>query len=198
MSRYDELSQKEKQLLAIQYPYKKDIDIFNNPSKQGNEIIHTQDELTDFKQKAEEDGVSLMKRKNFIITKEGPTSLIDVALGELPEDSYRAALELAQVEFEPVSILQELFAIEATRLRRGLQYEEELGLGLEQDTQAALSSLTSITKSIHDITEGQKLTVEFENNLSAMIESMDLNDDERIYSEVIDADFVEINDEEIL
>lgn len=196
MSRYDELSQKEKQLLAAQYPYKKDSDIFNNPSKQGNDIIHTQDELLEFKKKAEEDGVSLMKRKNFVITKEGPTSLIDVALGELPEDSYRAALELAQIEFEPVSILQELFAIEATRLRRGLKYEEELGLGLEQDTQAAMSSLTSITKSIHDITEGQKLTVEFENNLSAMIESMDLDDNERIHSEIIEADFVEIDDKE--
>ena len=193
MSRYDELSQKEKQLLAIQYPYKTDKDIFNDSSKKGNDILSTQEELDDFKRKAEEDGVSLMKRKNFIVTREGPTSLIDVALGELPEDAYRSALELAKIEFEPVSILQELFAIEATRLRRGLSYEEELGLGLEQDTQAVVSSLTNITKSIHDITEGQKLTVEFENNLSSMIESMDFDEEERIQSEIIDADFTEIN-----
>ena len=33
MTRYDELSQKEKQLLAAQYPYKKDRDIFTSPSK---------------------------------------------------------------------------------------------------------------------------------------------------------------------
>lgn len=195
MSRYDELSQTEKQLLATQYPYKKDRDIFNDINNKDNDIINTQNELDEFKRRAEEDGVSLMKRKNFIVTKEGPTSLIDVALGELPEDSYRAALELAQIEFEPVSILQELFAIEATRLRRGLNYEEELGLGLEQDTQAAISSLANITKSIHDITEGQKLTVEFENNLSSMIESMDFDDEERIQSEIIDADFIEINNE---
>ena len=195
MSRYDELSQTEKQLLATQYPYKKDRDIFNDINNKDNDIINTQNELDEFKRRAEEDGVSLMKRKNFIVTKEGPTSLIDVALGELPEDSYRAALELAQIEFEPVSILQELFAIEATRLRRGLNYEKELGLGLEQDTQAAISSLANITKSIHDITEGQKLTVEFENNLSSMIESMDFDDEERIQSEIIDADFIEINNE---
>ena len=195
MSRYDELSQTEKQLLATQYPYKKDRDIFNDASHKGNDIINTQEELDDFKRQAENDGVSLMKRKNFVITKEGPTSLIDVALGELSEDTYRAALELAQIEFEPVSILQELFAIEATRLRRGLNYEEELGLGLEQDTQAAISSLANITKSIHDITEGQKLTVEFENNLSSMIESMDFDEEERIQSEIIDADFIEINHE---
>lgn len=195
MSRYDELSQTEKQLLATQYPYKKDRDIFNDINNKDNDIINTQNELDEFKRRAEEEGVSLMKRKNFIVTKEGPTSLIDVALGELPEDSYRAALELAQIEFEPVSILQELFAIEATRLRRGLNYEEELGLGLEQDTQAAISSLANITKSIHDITEGQKLTVEFENNLSSMIESMDFDDEERIQSEIIDADFIEINNE---
>ena len=53
--------------------------------------------------------------------------------------------------------------------------------------------MTNITKSIHDITEGQKLTVEFENNLSSMIESMDFDEEERIQSEIIDADFTEIN-----
>ena len=37
MSRYDELSQKEKQLLAAQYPYKKDRDIFTSPSKKGSD-----------------------------------------------------------------------------------------------------------------------------------------------------------------
>ncbi len=195
MSRYDELSQKEKQLLATQYPYKKDQDIFNKAGH-GGDIIGTQNELDEFKRRAEEDGVSLMKRKNFTITKDGPTSLIDVALGDLPEDSYRAALELAKIEFEPVGILQELFAIEATRLRRGLAFEEQLGLGLEQDTQAAMTSLTNITKSIHDITEGQKLTVEFENNLSSMIEAMDFDEDERIQNEVIDADFTEIYNEQ--
>ena len=89
-----------------------------------------------------------------------------------------------------------VFAIEATRLRRGLAFEEQLGLGLEQDTQAAMTSLTNITKSIHDITEGQKLTVEFENNLSSMIEAMDFDEDERIQNEVIDADFTEIYNEQ--
>ena len=191
MSRYDELSQKEKQLLAIQYPYKKDRDIFTDASKKGSDIISTQDELDDFKKRAEDDGVSLMKRKNYVITRDGPTSIIDIALGDMSEDSYRAALELAKVEFEPVAILQELFSIEATRLRRGIQYENEMNLGLEQDTQAAMTSLVNITKSIHDINEGQKLTVEFENNLSSMIEAMNLDDDERIDAEIIEADFTE-------
>lgn len=195
MSRYDELSQKEKQLLAIQYPYKKDRDIFTDASKKGSDIISTQDELDDFKKRAEDDGVSLMKRKNYIITRDGPTSIIDVALGDMSEDSYRAALELAKVEFEPVGILRELFAIEATRLRRGINYEEELGLGLEQDTQAAMTSLVNITKSIHDITEGQKMTIEFENNLSSMIESMNLDDEERIQSEIIDAEWTSMKED---
>ena len=195
MSRYDELSQKEKQLLAIQYPYKKDRDIFTDASKKGSDIISTQDELDDFKKRAEDDGVSLMKRKNYVITRDGPTSIIDIALGDMSEDSYRAALELAKVEFEPVGILRELFAIEATRLRRGLNYEEELGLGLEQDTQAAMTSLVNITKSIHDITEGQKMTIEFENNLSSMIESMNLDDEERIQSEIIDAEWTSMKED---
>jgi len=196
MSRYDELSQTEKQLLAAQYPYKKDSDIFSEAKNRGADIVSTREELDEFKRRAEEDGVSLMKRKNFVVTKDGPTSLIDVALGELPEDTYRAALDLAQIEFEPIEILQELFAIEVTRLRRGIAYEEELGLGLEQDTQAAMTSLMNITKNIHDITEGQKLTVEFENNLSSMIESMDFDDDEFLTDNIIDADFTEINYED--
>ena len=191
MTRYDELSQKEKQLLAAQYPYKKDRAIFTSPSKKGSDIISTQDELDDFKKRAEEEGVSLMKRKNYTVTKEGPTSIIDIALGEMPEDSYRAALELAKVEFEPVAILQELFSIEATRLRKGIQYENEMNLGLEQDTQNCVNSLVNITKSINDIVDGQKLTVEFENNLSSMIEAMNLDDEERIDAEIIDADFIE-------
>ena len=195
MSRYDELSQKEKQLLAIQYPYKKDRDIFTDASKKGSDIISTQDELDDFKKRAEDDGVSLMKRKNYVITRDGPTSIIDIALGDMSEDSYRAALELAKVEFEPVGILRELFAIEATRLRRGINYEEELGLGLEQDTQAAMTSLVNITKSIHDITEGQKMTIEFENNLSSMIESMNLDDEERIQSEIIDPEWTSMKED---
>ena len=114
-----------------------------------------------------------------------------VALGEMPEDSYRAALELAKVEFEPVAILQELFSIEATRLRKGIQYENEMNLGLEQDTQNCVNSLVNITKSINDIVDGQKLTVEFENNLSSMIEAMNLDDEERIDAEIIEADFIE-------
>ena len=132
-----------------------------------------------------------MKRKNYTVTKEGPTSIIDIALGEMPEDSYRAALELAKVEFEPVAILQELFSIEATRLRKGIQYENEMNLGLEQDTQNCVNSLVNITKSINDIVDGQKLTVEFENNLSSMIEAMNLDDEERIDAEIIEADFIE-------
>ena len=42
-----------------------------------------------------------------------------------------------------------------------------------------------------DINEGQKLTVEFENNLSSMIEAMNLDDEERIDAEIIEADFIE-------
>ena len=66
-----------------------------------------------------------------------------------------------------------------------------MNLGLEQDTQNSLNSLVNITKSISDIIDGQKLTVEFENNLSSMIEAMNLDDDERIDAEIIEADFIE-------
>lgn len=192
MTKYDELSQKQKQLLAMQYPYKKDEDIFPSKSNEQIDIVSSKTELDEFKRRAEDEGVSLMKRKNFIVTKDGPESLIDAVLGDMPEDAYRDALMLSQIEFDPIATMQELFAIEATRVRRGIQYEENLNLGLEQDTQNAITSLASITKSIHDMKEGQKISVEFENNLSSLIESMDLDDDERYEAEVIDAEFNEV------
>ena len=127
-----------------------------------------------------------MQNSDFLVTKDGPVSLIDIALGELSEDSYRAALELAKVTFDPVRVLRDLAAIEATRLREGIAYEKELGLGLNQDTQASMNSLVSITKLINNIEEGQKYQIEFSNNLAGMISGMDLDDDLEDDDNIID------------
>ena len=91
-----------------------------------------------------------------------------------------------KVTFDPVRVLRDLAAIEATRLREGIAYEKELGLGLNQDTQASMNSLVSITKLINNIEEGQKYQIEFSNNLAGMISGMDLDDDLEDDDNIID------------
>lgn len=192
--RYDELTRHEKQLLSSQYPYKRISELFDRNEKHVIPSFRALEDVEDFKEEAEKEGVSLMQNSDFLVTKDGPVSLIDVALGELSEDSYRAALELAKVTFDPVRVLRDLAAIEATRLREGIAYEKELGLGLNQDTQASMNSLVSITKLINNIEEGQKYQIEFSNNLAGMISGMDLDDDlEEDDDNIID---ISINEEE--
>ena len=184
--RYDELTRHEKQLLSSQYPYKRISELFDRNEKHVIPSFRALEDIEDFKEEAEKEGVSLMQNSDFLITKDGPVSLIDIALGELSEDSYRAALELAKVTFDPVRVLRDLAAIEATRLREGIAYEKELGLGLNQDTQASMNSLVSITKLINNIEEGQKYQIEFSNNLAGMISGMDLDDDLEDDDNIID------------
>ena len=184
--RYDELTRHEKQLLSSQYPYKRISELFDRNEKHVIPSFRALEDIEDFKEKAEKEGVSLMQNSDFLVTKDGPVSLIDIALGELSEDSYRAALELAKVTFDPVRVLRDLAAIEATRLREGIAYEKELGLGLNQDTQASMNSLVSITKLINNIEEGQKYQIEFSNNLAGMISGMDLDDDLEDDDNIID------------
>ena len=184
--RYDELTRHEKQLLSSQYPYKRISELFDRNEKHVIPSFRVLEDIEDFKEEAEKEGVSLMQNSDFLVTKDGPVSLIDIALGELSEDSYRAALELAKVTFDPVRVLRDLAAIEATRLREGIAYEKELGLGLNQDTQASMNSLVSITKLINNIEEGQKYQIEFSNNLAGMISGMDLDDDLEDDDNIID------------
>lgn len=184
---YNELSRKEKQLLTAQYPYKKDKDIFRNSAVP---IVTNSSELNEFKENAEKEGVTLMKKKNFVATDNGVTSLIDMVLGDMGEDAYRSALELAKVDLNPIDTVKQLFTIETTRLRKGIEYENELGLGLNQDTQAAMNSLTNMAKVIQEMEEGQKYSLEFKDSLSGMIADMDF-EEEDVNNDVIDVIDVE-------
>ena len=173
--KYADLSRKEKQLIASQYPYKSDKDLFGTSSTIPS--INNLNDIKTFKKASSEiDNVDIMKKSSFISTTNGITSVIDLVLGDLSEDDYRSALELAKIDFDPISILKELFAIETTRLRSGIEYEKELSLGLEQDTQAAMNSLVSIVKTIHELEEGKKLSLDFSSSLTGLIQSIDYDD----------------------
>lgn len=186
MSKYNELSRKKKQLIASEYPYKSDNQLFDSTlggSFESKKFFDTRQELMEFKEEAAENDVSLQKRRDFVVgstkTKNSETiSIIDAVLGDMGEDSYRAALEIANHELDPLAIVEDLIGIQAIRLRRGVEYEEDAELGLNQETEAAMSNMINLAKLNNEIVNGKKMDVQIEGSLSSMIMGMDLDDDE--------------------
>lgn len=182
--RYHELSRKEKQLIASEYPYKADIhlwDVTNGNGPTSKKFFSTKEELMDFKEKAAEDGVSLTKRREFVVgsdrTKNSPTtSIINTILAPMGEEAYRIGLELAEQEFDPLPTAQSLFAIQLTRLQKGMEYEDDVDLGLSPETEACMSNLINILKVTNDIVNGQKVDVNLSGSLSSLIMDMDIDD----------------------
>lgn len=194
MSKYNELSRKKKQLIASEYPYKADIQIFD-PTQGGSfeskKFFSNKKELMDFKEEAAEHDVSLQKRRDFVVgekrTYNSPTiSIIDTVLGDMGEDSYRAALEIANHELDPADIVKDLIGIQATRLRKGIEYEDEAELGLNQETEAAMSNMINLAKLNNEIVNGKKMDVQIEGSLSSMIMGMDIDEEEYIDIDVED------------
>lgn len=191
--KYDELSRKEKQLIASEYPYKAERqlwDITMGGSHKSKKFFDNPQQIQDFKEKAAEDDVSLIKRRDFVVGQEDnkakTVSLIDLVLGDKGEDPYRSALDLAKNEFDPMFVVKDLYAIQASRLRKGMQYEDEVGLGNNQETEACMSNLINIVRLGNDIINGKKLDVTIETSLSSMIMDMDVDDD------VLDEDIIDI------
>ncbi len=206
--RYDDLTRKQKQLIASEYPYKSDTQLWNT-SKNGKKFFTSRDEILDFKEQAAQDDVSLTNRRDFVTGKEqekqrAPTiSIVDTILGDMGEEPYRAALELAKNEFDPLFIVKDLFAIQATRLRKGIEYENEVGLGVNAETEACMSNLVNIVKVGNDIVNAKKLDIKVEGSLSNMILDMNLDDinmddfdDDFIDASVIDAEDMEFDEDD--
>lgn len=202
--RYDELTRKEKQLIASEYPYKSDNQLWNT-SKHGKTFFKSRDEILDFKEQAAQNDVSLTNRRDFVTGKENgsqnaPTiSIVDTVLGQMGEEPYRAALEIAKNEFDPLFIVKDLFAIQTTRLRKGIEYENEVGLGVNAETEACMSNLVNIVKVGNDIVNAKKLDIKVEGSLSNMIldlglddlDNLDDFDDDVIEASIIDTELNE-------
>lgn len=199
--KYDELDRKAKQLIALEYPYKTERqlwDVTMNNQFESRKFFDNPQQIQDFKEQAAQDDVNLIKRRDFVVGQEEnraqTVSLIDVILGDKGEESYRAALEIAKNEFDPMFVVKDLYAIQATRLRNGMQYEQEVGLGNNPETEACMSNLINIVRLGNDIVNGKKLDVKLEGSLSSMIMDMgidgDLADDE-----LLEEDIIEINGE---
>lgn len=202
MVKYNELPRKKKQLIASEYPYKSDNQLFDTTlgnSFESKKSFSTRQEIIDFKEEAANEDVSLQKRRDFVIGSKKPVnsetiSIIDAVLGPMGEDSYRAALEIASHELDPLAIVQDLIGIQTIRLRKGMEYEEAAELGLNQETEAAMSNMINLAKLNNEIINGKKMDVQIEGSLSSMILGMD--DDEDDEDKYIDINIGEQNEEE--
>ena len=197
---YKQLSRKAKQLIASEYPYKSDIQLFDSSlggsSYETKKFFGKKQEIIDFKEAAAEEDVSLQKKRDFVTgsvtTSNSDTiSIIDMVLKNSGEDAYRDAIELAQHDLDPLDISKGLLGIQLARLKQGVAYEREANLGLSQEVEGAMSNAISLNKLINDIINGKKLDVQVEGSLSSMIMNMELDDQDYEEDEYIDIESVE-------
>lgn len=195
--KYNQLPRKAKQLIASEYPYKSDIQLFDSTlggsSYKSNKFFDNRKQLMDFKEEAANEDVSLQKRRDFVTgsvtTSNSDTiSIIDMVLKNSGEDAYRDAIELAQHDLDPLDISKGLLGIQLARLKQGVAYEREANLGLSQEVEGAMSNAISLNKLINDIINGKKLDVQVEGSLSSMIMNMELDDQDFEEEEYIDID----------
>lgn len=199
IKKYKDLNRKQLQLLCSEYPYKSDNQLFDSTlgnSFKSKKAFHSRQELMDFKEEAAQNDVSLQKRRDFVVGSERTSnsqtvSIIDSIIGEGGEDEYRSAIELASYEQDPLSMATALFAVSTGILRDGIKYDKEVGMGVSQETLAAMSNSTALVKLINEIQNGNRLDVQFKGSLSSMIMDIDLDD---IDDEYIDIDG-EVDDE---
>lgn len=197
--KYQQLNRKQLQLFCSEFPYKSDAQLFDSTLGNGFEskkFFATRDQIMDFKEEAAQNDVALQKKRDYTTgsktTKNSQTiSIIDAIIGAGGEDEYRSAIELADFEPDPLSMVKGLFVIQAGRLRRGIEYEKDVGMGLSQETEAAMSNAISLTKLTNEIINGKKLDVQLEGSLSSMIMGMDLGDESLIDEDYIDIDIKE-------
>ena len=184
LKQYKDLNRKQLQLLCSEYPYKSDNQLFDSTlgnSFDSRKPFSSRQELMDFKEEAAQNDVALQKRRDFVVgsetTKNSQTiSIIDAVLGDKGEDEYRAAVELASYEQDPLSMATGLSAIAIMMLRDGIQYDKEVGMGVSQETLAAMSNSITLTKLINEIQNGKHVDVTLGGSLSSMIMDIDLDD----------------------
>lgn len=202
--KYQELSRKRKQLIASEYPFKSDAQLFDSTlglnDFETRKPFTSRQELLDFKEEAAREDVALQKRRDFVVGEQTTSnsqtiSILDTICSPLGEEMYRDALEMAQFELDPTTAVKEIYILQAQRLAQGRKYEQDADLGLSQETEAAMSNMINIIKLDNEIKNGKKLDVQLEGSLSSMIMGMDLNDTD-IEDEYIDIDIKEDDENE--
>lgn len=193
--KYSELSRKRKQLIASEYPYKSDSQLFDSTlgltDFESKKPFASRKEILDFKEEAAQDDVALQKKRDFVVGESSTAnsqtiSILDTVCSPMGEEMYRDALEMAQHELDPSTAVKEMYILQAQRLAQGRKYEQDADLGLSQETEAAVSNMINLIKLDHEIKNGKKLDVQLEGSLSSMIMGIDLDDD-------IDEEYIDVN-----
>lgn len=189
MKKYDQLTRKEKQLIALEYPYKADRQLWDvtlgKSDYDSAKFFSSQEEIMEIKEEMAKEDVSLINRRNYVTgektTKKSETiSILDSTIGPFGEDAYRDMLMMAEKELDPAELIKELIIIQKNRAALGMQYEVDVGLGNNPETEACIRGLESIIKTYNDIVNGQKHNVKHTVSLSSMISEMDLEEDDFI------------------
>lgn len=200
--KYHELSRKRKQLIASEYPYKSDAQLFDSTlglQFESKKPFASRKEILDFKEEAAQNDVALQKRRDFVVgehetANSSTISILDTLCSPLGEEVYRDAIEMAQHELDPSNSVKELFIFQVQRLAQGREYEVQAGMGLSQETENALSNAINLLKLDNEIKNGKKLDVQLEGSLSSMIMGMDLGD-LNLEDEYIDVNTLEEEDD---
>lgn len=187
--KYEELTRKEKQLIALEYPYKADRQLWDvtlGKSKYDSvKFFDSPQEIENIKEEMAQRDVSLINRRNFVtgektVKRSDTISILDSVMRQFGDETYRNALEISEKELDPATAIKELFWVQAQRLKMGMQYEMDVGLGNNPETEACVRGLESIIKTYNDIVNGQKHDVNISHSVSSMISEMDLDESDFI------------------
>lgn len=187
--KYDELTRKEKQLIALEYPYKADRQLWDVTLGKSNydtaKFFNSPEEIRELKENMAQEDVSLINRRDYVsgskTTKHSDTiSILDSVLSPFGEEAYRNALEMAEKELDPSMAIKELMIIQRMRLEMGMKYEIDVGLGNNPETEACARGLESMIKTYNDIVNGQKHIIDARHSVSSMIADMNLSEEDMI------------------
>ena len=168
--KYEELTRKEKQLLALEYPYKSDRQLWDTTlgksQYDSSKFFNSPEQIEELKEQMAQEDVSLTNRSDFV-TGEPTTahsdtiSILDKAVGPFGEDVYRNMLEMSQKEM-------------------GMQYEVDVGMGNNPETEACARGFESMLKTLNDMINGERHNVTVNHSVSSMISEMNLKEEDFI------------------
>ncbi len=188
---YETMDRKRKQLMLLEYPYKSDRQLWDSTMNAGgidsNKVFNSLQDIEEFKEQAAQDDISLTKRRDFVVGEERTAnsqtiSILDSTMAAFGDEAYRNAMEMSEKEFSPERAIKELYIIQAQRLLMGVQYEQDVGLGNNPETEACRQGLESIIKTANDIINGKKIDIHAEHyhSLANAIMDMEIEDDDLI------------------
>lgn len=203
MEKYDQISRKRKQLMALEYKYKPDRQLFDSTMGGSgfdtNKVFNSMSEIADFKEEMAQEDISLTKRRDFVVgdhttTNSKTVGFLDKLMQPFGDELYRNAMEMADGELDLVQGIKELIIVQYHRLLMGIEYEQEVGLGNNPETEACRAGLESLYKTANELIYGKKIDIHAEHHhaLTDEIMGIDLKEDYiDVRSDIDDFDYSE-------